>query len=516
MINNSKILDCTLRDGGYYTNWDFDNKLVLNYCKLMESLPIDYVEVGYRSISLQGYLGKYFYLPVNVLKHLKSLMPSKKLVIILNEKDIRVEHLDEVLKPCIPYVKLVRIAIDPQNFERAITLAKAIKSMGFEVGFNVMYMSKWKDDTSFLNMLAGLDHVIDYFYMVDSFGGVNPTEVKEIINLVKEKTKIPLGFHGHNNLEMALINTLTAINEGCEIVDGTITGMGRGAGNLRTELFLIYANSKEEFDLNYTLLGDVVSSFEELKKSYNWGTNLPYMFSGANSLPQKQVMEWVGLNRYPISGILNALKNQKDAVSDNIKLPLLSNVKTFKKAVILGGGNSVKEHNTAIKLLLDNDENICLIHAGTRNVSDFIDINSNQFYTLVGFEGEKLLNQIDDISNLKNTCLFPPYPRKMGTIIPAEIINNSVEIEDVKFTNLNSDSPLCIAVQAALDLGVSSIFLAGFDGYETTINQHQYTLSQENQKLINDINELDGVKLQSITQTKYKNISTISIYSLVE
>ena len=80
--------------------------------------------------------------------------------------------------------------------------------------------------------------------MVDSFGGILPNEVKEIIKLVQSKTKVPLGFHGHDNLSMGLINSITAMQEGCEIIDSTITGMGRGAGNLRTELLLTYLESQ--------------------------------------------------------------------------------------------------------------------------------------------------------------------------------------------------------------------------------------------------------------------------------
>src|SRR5690606_31594235 len=133
----------------------------------------------------------------------------------------------------------------------------------------------------------------------------------ETINIVKSKTNVPLGFHGHNNLEMALINSLKALECGCKIIDATITGMGRGAGNLRTELLLTYLNSKNLINVNYGKLSGVVDAFESLKHHYKWGTNLPYMFSGAFSLPQKQVMEWVGMNRYPISNILNALNNQK-------------------------------------------------------------------------------------------------------------------------------------------------------------------------------------------------------------
>ena len=99
-----KLLDCTLRDGGYYTNWDFDKKLVLAYCKSMEKLPIDYVEIGYRSIPLDGYLGEYFYCPEYVMSELKQLMPSKKLAVLLNEKDIRVSHIAELLEPCKKYI----------------------------------------------------------------------------------------------------------------------------------------------------------------------------------------------------------------------------------------------------------------------------------------------------------------------------------------------------------------------------------------------------------------------------
>ena len=68
----TKILDCTLRDGGYYTNWDFDKNLVDTYIKACNDLPIDYLEVGYRSIPLKGYYGEYFYLPVYVMQRQKD------------------------------------------------------------------------------------------------------------------------------------------------------------------------------------------------------------------------------------------------------------------------------------------------------------------------------------------------------------------------------------------------------------------------------------------------------------
>ncbi len=225
-----KILDCTLRDGGYYTSWDFDQNLVNTYFESLNNLPVDYLEIGYRSLPMQEYLGEYFYLPIHVIEKIK-LQSNKKLVIILNEKDVTAAQLPQLLAPLVGLITMVRLAIDPKNLKRALLLAESVKKMGFEVGFNVMYMSTWAEEKGFIEELKMVDGIADYFYMVDSFGGVYPNDVINTIQIVREKTNVPLGFHGHNNMELGLINTLTALEHGVEIVDSTITGMVRGAGN---------------------------------------------------------------------------------------------------------------------------------------------------------------------------------------------------------------------------------------------------------------------------------------------
>lgn len=100
---------------------------------------------------------------------------------------MRAEHVPDLLGPCRGYIAMVRIAIDPQNFTRALKLAEAVKSLNFEVGFNVMYMSNWSDYPDFLNQLENVNGIADYFYMVDSYGGVYPDDVKDTFNIVREK-----------------------------------------------------------------------------------------------------------------------------------------------------------------------------------------------------------------------------------------------------------------------------------------------------------------------------------------
>ncbi|MCS2762608.1 aldolase catalytic domain-containing protein [Bacteroides ovatus] len=281
-----KILDCTLRDGGYYTNWDFDSKIVDVYIQAMNVLPIDYIELGYRSIPTKEYMGKFGYSPVSVLRHIKTTC-IKKIAVMLNEKNTRPEDLDTLLVPIQGLVDMIRIAVDPNNFDRAVILAQSIKTLGFEVGFNTMYMSKWDDYEGFLSKLNKINKVADLFCMVDSFGGVSPEELKAIFQTVKQNTTCPVGFHGHNNLQLGLVNTLTAIECGIDYVDATILGMGRGAGNLNMELLLTYLN-KGGLEVDFNVLGDVITAFQSLHDKYQWGTNLPYMLSGANSISQKK------------------------------------------------------------------------------------------------------------------------------------------------------------------------------------------------------------------------------------
>jgi len=510
-----KILDCTLRDGGYYTNWDFEQPLVDTYLKAFNDLPADYLEVGYRSIPLDGYYGEYFYLPVYVMQRLKSLC-NKKLVVILNEKDIRPEDVRELLTPCVGLIDMIRLAIDPKQFSRAITLAHAVKAMGFEVGFNVMYMSKWKNQNDFLEQLPNIKGIADIFYMVDSYGGVYPKDVKETIQLVKSYIPdVPLGFHGHNNMELALINTLTAIEEGCEMVDATITGMGRGAGNVKTELLFTALHAQGKLNVDFNPLTKVVDAFAELQKKYEWGTNLPYMVSGAHSLPQKDVMDWVGKRFYSFNSIIRALQNKARGVEDNEVVETWSQIETAQRAIIVGGGPSVNAHRDAIIEFLKANPDITIIHASSKNALMFDGISNRQIFCLVGNEGHRMEQVFRNELPSDALCILPPSPRKMGTYIPSVLVRKSKELSQETFSDKYIDSHCFIALQVAMNLRAKLVYLIGFDGYSKSLmDERAQELYAENSYLFNRFTEVSGIELFSLVETTYP-ISEGSIYSLI-
>ena len=508
-----KILDCTLRDGGYYTNWDFSKEIVQTYFEAFNKLPVEYLEIGYRSNPMKQYLGEYFYCPIYVLEKIKAIS-TKKLVVILDEKDIKLEYLDALLDPCIGLIDMVRLAIDPKQFSRALGLAEAIKEKGFEVGFNVMYMSKWGEESGFISQIKEVDSIADYFYMVDSFGGVYPEDIRKTYDLVRSKTKVKIGFHGHNNLELALINSLTAIDCGADIIDATVTGMGRGAGNLKTELLLVSLASRGLIpELDFDALGQVVDPFAKLQLDYGWGTNLPYMVSGANSLPQKDIMEWLTKRFFSFNSIIRSLQNMKLGLKDNVKMPSFNPLNKFEKAIVIGGGPSATEHAEALHKLLRKEKNICLIHASSRNAPSYKELAHEQFFCLVGSEGNRLEKIFDSKKPFVSTCILPPYPRKMGTYIPKAVEDKTYELNNISFTKLTEDSPTALAIETAINLGVSEILFIGYDGYSgKSLGEKEQDLFMENELLFADARKA-GLTLNSLNPTKYKELGSKSIYS---
>ncbi len=509
-----KLLDCTLRDGGYYTNWDFDHQLADTYIECFNHLPVEYLEVGYRSKPMKGYLGEYYYCPVFVLEALKS-QSNKKLVIILNEKDIPAEMAEEVLSPIKGLVTMVRLAIDPENFSTALELGKKVKEMGFELGFNLMYMSKWHKYAGLYDKFSQLDGLVDYLYMVDSFGGVYPEDVKNIIAKIKEKTNVKLGFHGHNNLELGLINSLVAVEHGVDMIDATITGMGRGAGNLKMELMLSVLQSKGQVDFDYNYLSKVTDEFSKLQKEHDWGTNLPYMVSGANSLPQKQVMEWVTKRYYSFNSILRALSNQSKGLEDNEQFPKIEFTGNTNgaAALIIGGGPSVITHRKALSEFLKRNPDITIIHSSSRNAMCFSEVPNEQLFCLVGNEGHRLEEVFGNTDVPNSKCILPPFPRKMGTYIPEGVKSRCFELKKVNFTDKLKDTHTALAIQTAIELGTKKLYLIGYDGYAgTNIESKQQEFFLENEFLFGKAKDA-GLECISLTATKYDSLLHASLFS---
>lgn len=504
-----KILDCTLRDGGYYTNWDFESTLVQDYLVTMNKLPIEYIEIGYRQPAKKEYFGEYAYLPLSTISQCKQYAPNKKLAVMLNLKDINEQTAIELLSPLRSLVSLVRIATDPKDIEKVIVVAKKIREQGFLVSVNVMYMSKWDEIPVFWQHLNGLNGAADFVCLVDSYGAIYPNEIPSLVSRIKKELIMPLGFHGHNNLSLAFANTLAAIQAGCEMVDSTIMGMGRGAGNLQTELLLTYlAKGNERIDLNKIV--DLRNSFERLYELFHWGTNLPYMISGVNSLPQKDIMTMLSQRRYSVSSIVRYLQHKLKQL-DLQKYQLLEDTKVSSPILLIGGGDSVYQHIRAIRDLINQHTRMPICFLSAKHLHLFADITNPRYLCLVGNEGVRVERQIQYMHLTDKLVLS-----KQGDVdvyVPDGVCTQTYVLEKNENEGIvDLDAPLKLAIEITRQVTSNkTILLVGFDGYSASKRDDMYDMMHENQIIFEYYS--GEFHFRSLLPTEYANIEVGSIYA---
>ena len=502
-----KILDCTLRDGGYYTNWDFDYHLVNNYLKLIRTIPVNVVEVGYRGNKNKksSYYGEFYFLTVSNLKRIKSIIGKhKEISIMIDLKDWNnPSDLKKNLSECKGIVDIVRFAINPKKIIKTKNFLKVTKSLGFKVCVNLMYSHLILNNSNLVKQVLKLKKYFNILYIVDSYGTLVTEDIKNIIKKIRDiDNKIQLGFHSHNNLELALSNSVEAINNNIDFLDCTFTGMGRGAGNLKTELLLTYLSLKKNLLKinNFKNIGNIVDQFEEIKLKEKWGTSLPYMISGSTQSPQSEAMQLIKSKRYNMSDIITYLyKKEKSNITIRKNLPFKK-----KNILIVGGGDSVKKKISYISEFLKKNSNIFIIFSSSRNTGLFESIKNPSIICITG-------NEINKIStnnlNKKNFLINNFIDDK--TILPKKL-SNFYKLKKNNIDKNINNSPLAIALSASQELKAQNVYLVGFDGFEKINKINDYSLFNENQKIFNFYSK--KLNLLFLTDTIYENIKKSSIY----
>ncbi len=503
-----KILDCTLRDGGYYTGWDFSDDLVNNYLDLAKHLPINIVEVGYRgNRKKKSYFGEYYFLTKTKLQNIKKKIGNRtKISIMIDLKDWKTpKELELNLKDCRSCVDLIRFAVNPRNLSNIKKYLEITKKLGFIVAVNLMYVHLTLKDKKIISDVIKLNKYFDVLYLVDSYGTLIPGDVGNIIKKIKLIDKnLKIGFHSHNNLELALSNSIEAIDHKVDFVDCTFTGMGRGAGNLKTELLLSYLGIKlNKIKIkNFKNIGNVVDKFEEIRNEEKWGATLPYMISGSTNSPQSEAMQLIKSKRYDMTDIVSYLLKKKEK-----KINVIKKLNFKKKEVlIIGGGISVKKKINYLQEFLKENKNLFVIFSSSRNTELFKNLSSRSATCITGNEILKInKNYLNKnkfiINNLIDDKTLLPKKNKNFFKLKKNILSNKI-----------NNSPLAISLAAAKEINAKKIFLIGFDGFNKTDKINNYSLFNENQKIINFYDKRLNMVFLSETSYDVKNRTSIFKY----
>jgi 4-hydroxy 2-oxovalerate aldolase len=536
-MSSQVLLDCTLRDGGYYNSWDFNDSLIHDYLLAMKAVRVDVVELGFRSTDKKGFKGACAYSTDAFIRTL-DVPEGITFCVMINASDILVKgkYNEKILSTLFPEtsktsrVSLVRIACHTVEFFEALPAFEFLNSKGYKVAFNLMQVSECEPEELKLLSKEAQKYPFDVLYFADSLGNMNTEKVLNVIELLRTHWKGALGIHAHDNMGLALSNSLYAINKGITWVDSTVTGMGRGAGNVKTELLVIEISKLRDSSCNMKpIMALIANTFKPMKEKYGWGTNPFYYLSGKNSVHPTYVQVMMMDSRYNEEDIIAVIerlgKEGGKKYSKNILVEARnyypekpqgnwSPVKLFKgkEVILIGSGPGASAHRKAIELYIkDSKPLVVALNAQSAIDNDLIDVR-------IACHPVRIMTDCERLKQLSQPLITP------ASILTSNVLDlmSSIELLDyglgIQGTKVVYKETHCIlsnpqAISYALAVASSGkakrMLLAGFDGYSSE-DPHRL----ENDLIFEKHQSVDSaVPILAITPTLY-HIESTSIYAL--
>ena len=227
-----KLLDCTTRDGGYSTNWDYPRGDIIELINKLNSKNIEYFEIGYRNNQDTENKGKFYCCDKDFLKSFYEQKGSLKLGVMVDVKRI---SLDDFKCAQGDYLDFVRIATHPQDIEKTLKIAEELHNRNYKVFVHLMEVSNI-DTKGYIDLYSwDKKDILESLYFADSFGELTPKQIEYYFTKLEILGYKKISFHAHNKNNLALENTLKTIELGAYSVDVSQTNEGRNGGNLTME-----------------------------------------------------------------------------------------------------------------------------------------------------------------------------------------------------------------------------------------------------------------------------------------
>lgn len=295
-----KLLDCTLRDGGYVNGWRFGFDEINDVLEKMFATGVDIVEAGFiRDVVYDKDVAVFPSLSI-----LDDILISKKINKNISELAVMAEisqpiPLDNIVVADKTNVDIIRVIVwkskrDEKGnvvdtLQESFEYCKGIVEKGYKLCVQPNRTDQYSDE-EFKNMLRLFAQLNPYaIYVVDSWGTMYSSKVLHYMEMADEilDKNISIGFHGHNNMMQAFSTAERIVERNFNrdiIIDASILGIGRGAGNLNLELIARYLNDECGKEYHLDAMYEVYDKYIKLlEQKYQWGSSFPYFISAKNN-----------------------------------------------------------------------------------------------------------------------------------------------------------------------------------------------------------------------------------------
>lgn len=475
-----KVLDCTLRDGGYCNQWRFGYKNIGTITSSLVEAGVDIVECGFLTnrVTYDPDVSQF-----TAVEQFTSIIPTdrkgKMFVCMVNYGEYRAEDLPEYNGVS---VDAIRVAFHKSDVAGALELCKGIRDKGYKVFVQPMVSLNYSDE-EFLELIRNCNEIDPYaFYIVDSFGMMKRKDLTRLYYMVEHNLKrnICIGFHSHNNMQLAYSNAQFLVDNRTlrdMVIDSSVFGMGRGAGNLNTELFVEFLNdtvgTSYELKPILAIIDQILNRFYQ--RNY-WGYSLPNYLSAAH-------------NAHPnYAGYLDDKKTLTIESMDEIFSMMDHNKKfNYDRDYIeqlylqyMATGRTQESHMLELKKILAGKK-VFLIAPGKSIIDEQDKVlayaSRDDVVTIsVNFDCPVLDTDLIFLSNLRRFRELDPSKRSrcivtsnipaMGTYLQTTYRNLLNNVDAVR------DNAGMMLIRFLINLGVKKVYISGIDGYSVDPTQN--------------------------------------------
>lgn len=528
-MNSLRVLDVTLRDGGCVNNFNFGQNYMEKILDSQEKSGVEFIELGYIDAKKGSYSGRTQYINERVIQEcmLKHKKDGVTYVAMIDYGKFNIDDLAD----CIPEgIDGIRMAFHKKDRLKVISEGRKIIKKGYQFYIQPMITLRYSDAE-----LLDLIHLVNRelsdaagFYIVDSFGEMRPNDMNRILNLVDHNLipSMTLGYHSHNNLQMSYANALALLQFPTNrnlMLDSSIMGMGKGAGNLNTELLLEHLNLFYGKKYKIEPLLEVIDSvINQLHSEFYWGYAVEYYLSAVNHCTPSYASHFYNKHMLPIDEVGEQLRmiaeekknsfdqeyaeelyrqyNENKFVDDSRIVADLKTEFARKRILLVAPGKSVVNAIDEIKMYMKICDVITIGLNPTLGLDfDYYLITKKNIYDHAVANGKKII---------------VPSNVSRGKYGNEKVLNyrNWIEVD-----GRTHDSSLVIALNLLKNCNVKEILLAGFDGFTTDINENYHDpnmrspinfeqvkrKNQYNKKFIEKIRKT-GINISFITESLYE------------
>lgn len=525
-MNKITVLDCTLRDGGYVNNWDFGKESIISICKKLANAGIETIECGFISQTKVASENMSVYrTPAEAELYLpKCNNLSFAAMINFGEYNI-----DEFPKYNGGSLKAIRVAFHKNDMVDAIEFCKKIKQLGYDVYVQPMVTQNYTADELMFLINESNNFLPKAFYIVDSFGTMKKNEVLSIYNVIKENlsTSIAIGFHSHNNMQLSFSNAQELMKLDCNheiIIDSSVYGMGRGAGNLCTELITKYINDNyyEKYDL-IPILEIIDEHIMQIFIKTPWGYSVPFYIGSINNCHPNYALFLLDKQTLSVKDIHKILSNmdedkkvmfdkeyilklyeeyQSKLINDSDTIKMLKDVLDGRNILVIAPGKTITDEREKIDIYCKQTSPLIFsVNFIPDNIdTDFVFIGNQKRY-------KNIINSIKNEQVILTSNINCTDKENIKLVNYADLITEDESITD------NSGMMLLNLFKR---LNVSSVALAGFDGLSINRMNNYYQEKLVSGSSVNELikmNDAISKKIKSLTDTLGIKFITTSLYN---